>query len=86
MKDFINEFGIEFKEDKDKYEIDLIDSNEFQNVFLYLDGNDEFEELENENEINVEHNIITYKKDDWYVTIDANFKDDTYKVIVERKK
>lgn len=85
MQEFLESLGInEALEDEDGQQvIKLNDSNEFQDIFEYLQGVDGVVLKEDSVEFNNDYNKVTFEGDKYNVTLEADFVNEKYRVKVE---
>ena len=85
MQEFLESLGInEALEDEDGQKvIKLTDSNEFQDVFEYLQGVDGIVLDEDSVEFTDDYNKVTFDGDKYNLTLEADFVNDKYRVKVE---
>lgn len=85
MKEFLKKIGIteDGQSTQDgNYVIDLDDSNHYNSVFSKLDKSDLIEENEDSSVVNVDVTNILYIGDNYALNLIADFKQDTYKLVV----
>lgn len=85
MKEFLKKIGIteDGQNTQDgNYVIDLDDSNHYNRVFSKLDKSDLIEENEDSSVVNVDVTNILYIGDNYALNLIADFKQDTYKLVV----
>lgn len=75
-------FGIELVQDGDTYSSMIIDSNLYQDIFDYLGSLDFIILDEDSVELDEDKQVVDFKNDDIVVTLNANFKDDSYSIKV----
>lgn len=75
-------FGIELVQDGDTYSSMIIDSNLYQDIFDYFGSLDFITLDEDSVELDEDKQVVDFKNDDIVVTLDANFKDDSYSIKV----
>ena len=87
MQDFLKSIGIEeqTKEVNGELVLELNDSNEFQDLFEYLQGVDEIELDEDSVEFTDTHNKATFKGDKYNVVLNADFENEKYELVVKNK-
>ena len=85
MQEFLESLGIdEALEDEDGQQvIKLTDSNEFQDIFEYLQGVDNVSLDEDSVEFNNDYNKVTFQGEKYNLTLEADFVNDKYRVKVE---
>lgn len=85
MQEFLESLGIdEALEDEDGQQvIKLTDSNEFQDIFEYLQGVDNVSLDEDSVEFNNDYNKVTFQGEKYNLTLEADFINDKYRVKVE---
>lgn len=78
----INKVGSYSK--NNNYIIDIDNSNEFGRVYSTLDNNEELDESDDSTNINMHNANITYKyKNQFQLTLIADWDNDTYKLVIE---
>lgn len=90
LKQVINDLHLQDKsiedEDLNTYIVMLDDSEEYAKVYSVISKLETYD-LDYENIVCTEHsNIMPYLTDSWDVTLEANFDEDVYKVIIEEAK
>lgn len=85
MQEFLESLGIneETEEIDGKLVLKLTDSNEFQDLFDYLQGIDNLVIDEDSVEVNDEHNKVTFNGNKYNLTLEADFNDEKYELKVE---
>ncbi len=85
MQEFLESLGIneETEEIDGKLVLKLTDSNEFQDLFDYLQGIDNLVIDEDSVEVNDEHNKVTFNGNKYNLTLEADFNDEKYQLKVE---
>ena len=86
MQEFLESLGIneEVEEQDGKVVLKLNDSNEFQDMFEYLQGVDSININEDSVEFDNEHNKVTFEGDKYNVTLNADFENEKYELKVEK--
>jgi len=85
IKEFLTQLNItkEGKLEGNKYIINLGDSNAYSRMYTILDKS-ELVDLDIENiSMNEEESKMIYLSDDYDLTLDANFNDNTYTLTIE---
>ena len=84
MQEFLESLGInETLEDEDGEKvIKLNDSNEFQDIFEYLQGVDSITLNEDSVEFTNDYNKVTFDGDKYDLTLEADFVNEKYRVKV----
>lgn len=87
MDEFLNSIGIyqQGSQKGDKYIVDLEDSNEYDKVLNKLERADVLEEDEDSSVVGYDSASSVFENDDYYITLIADFKNDTYKLTVKEK-
>ncbi len=87
MDKFLNSIGIYLSgtQKNGKYVIDLADSNEYDKILNKLERADSLEEDEDSSVVGYDSASSVFENDDYYITILADFKNDTYKLTVKEK-
>lgn len=85
MQEFLESLGInEALEDEDGEKvIKLNDSNEFQDIFEYLQGVDSITLNEDSVEFTNDYNKVTFDGDKYGLTLEADFVNEKYRVKVK---
>ena len=85
MQEFLESLGInETLEDEDGEKvIKLNDSNEFQDIFEYLQGVDSITLNEDSVEFTNDYNKVTFDGDKYDLTLEADFVNEKYRVKVK---
>lgn len=85
MQEFLESLGIneETEEIDGKLVLKLTDSNEFQDLFDYLQGINNLVIDEDSVEVNDEHNKVTFNGNKYNLTLEADFNDEKYELKVE---
>ncbi len=85
MMDFLKELGITNEGEmtpSGNYVIDIEDSDEFSKISSKLDKSELVEENEDSSVINIDVSNILYFSDRFSLNLIANFKQDTYRLVV----
>lgn len=85
MQEFLESLGINetLEEEDGQQVIKLNDSNEFQDIFEYLQGVDGIVLDEDSVEFNNDFNKVTFDGEKYNLTLEADFVNDKYRVKVE---
>lgn len=87
MDKFLKKLGITqygTYEAKEKYVVDLADSDEYSKVYTILDKSDE---VDLDNDLTLVTDVmseLTYLSDDYDIKLIANFAENVYKIIVTK--
>lgn len=86
MQEFLESLGIneEVEEQDGKVVLKLNDSNEFQDMFEYLQGVEGISIDESSVEFDNEHNKVTFEGGKYNLTLDADFENEKYELKVEK--
>ena len=86
MQEFLESLGIneEVEEQDGNVVLKLNDSNEFQDMFEYLQGVDGISIDENSVEFDNEHNKVTFEGGKYNLTLNADFENEKYELKVEK--
>lgn len=85
MKEFLAKLGITEEGQTTQagnYVIDIQDSDQYNKIFGKLDSSDLLEENTDSSVINVNVTNILYLSDDYALNLIADFKADTYRLVV----
>ena len=85
MQEFLESLGINeaLEDENGEKVIKLNDSNEFQDIFEYLQGVDGVVLNEDSVEFNNDYNKVTFDGDKYDLTLEADFINDKYRVKVK---
>ena len=88
LKDLLDEIGIkdEGTMKKDRYIIELKNSDEFSKYYTLLDSCDELELSDTSSMSQEFATVLSYYSPDFKVSLNANFNDDYYTFMVEEIK
>ena len=86
MQEFLESLGIneEVEEQDGNVVLKLNDSNEFQDMFEYLQGVDSININEDSVEFDNEHNKVTFEGGKYNLTLNADFENEKYELKVEK--
>lgn len=86
MQEFLESLGIneEVEEQDGNVVLKLNDSNEFQDMFEYLQGVDGISIDESSVEFDNEHNKVTFEGGKYNLTLNADFENEKYELKVEK--
>lgn len=86
MKEYLQSLGIteEGKMSSDgTYVIDIPDSMTYGKYFSKLDKAEDLEELEDSSTLTLNNSNIVFTSVNYYISLIANFDDDTYRLVVK---
>lgn len=89
MEDLLKRIGINKEGNYSKsgaYVIDIESSDEFGVIYTLLDKSDEIEELTDNGQVTEHTANIGYTSDDYLLNLQADYDNDTYKLIVTKLK